>query len=63
MNINELDKKLDDAANDLSNQIRSTYKEGSSEYVTEDDINELTRQVFYTFNNFRESIIEYLKTN
>ncbi len=61
MTLSQLDKKLSDACNDFSNQIRSTYTEGSRNPVNETDLNELARQTLYVLDSFKTEIINYLK--
>lgn len=52
---------MSDACNDFSNQIRSTYTEGSRNPVNETDLNELARQTLYVLDSFKTEIINYLK--
>jgi hypothetical protein len=60
----ELDKRLkkaiDDYRTDISTMVKDEY---SHEPVTEGEMVSIVRDVFYLANDFREAIIEYLKSN
>ena len=60
MTVSQLDTALTKALQDFSEEIRANYEEGSNEPVTENDINELARQTFYTLDEFRKEIVKYL---
>jgi len=62
MTKSQLDKKLDKALQDFSNQMRTTYPEDDFSPATKSDISECSRQVFYLMDDFRKSISEYLKS-
>ena len=61
MTVSELNSALEKIINDFSSEMRSNYKEGSNEPVTEHDINELARQTFYAMDAFRKKIVMYLE--
>ncbi len=61
MTISELNSFLEKAMDDFSSGIRTNYDEGSANPVTEHDINELARQTFYTLDEFRKKIVQYLE--
>lgn len=60
MTIYELDKKLNNALIEFSEEMRSHFDEGDSTPATKDDIHTLARSTFYTMDTFRKEIIEYL---
>lgn len=62
MTIHELEKELDKAVIDFSDEIRSEYRDASKNPATEGDISELARQTFYALDSFKASIIKYLKS-
>lgn len=61
MSIDKLDQSLRQSLADFSEEIRSSYQEGSSCPATENDIVQLARHTFYTLDNFREQLVSYLK--
>ena len=61
MNIDNLDQKLSDILQEYSKRMRVYYKEDSKIPATEADIAEYARQTFYTLDDFRKAIIEFLK--
>lgn len=63
MDINSLDKKLDKALTDFSEEIRLNYRDGDKTPATNGDVSELARQTFYALDTFRKEIIVYLKSN
>lgn len=66
-NIDELDKALVTSMESLQSQIQFDMETFSQthddEYLTKDDMEEIVRQVFYTFGDFKDNIISYLKDN
>lgn len=65
MTVSQLDANLEKILNDFSEEIRSNYHDsnyhdGSTEPITEHDINEFARQTFYAMNEFRKEIVKYL---
>ncbi len=63
MNLNDLEKSLDVALKDFADEMQLIYRSSTQEFATMDDINELSRQTFYAMNEFKKSIISYLKDN
>ena len=60
MTVSQLNTNLEKILNDFSEGIRSNYHDGSTEPITEHDINEFARQTFYAMNEFRKEIVKYL---
>ena len=63
MTIYELDKKLNNALIEFSEEMRSHFDEGDSTPATKDDIHTVARSTFYTMDTLRKEIIEYLSKN
>ncbi len=63
MDIKTLEEKLDKAINDFSDEIRSEYDDYDKTPANYGDIATVARQTFYTLNEFKKEIIEYLKSN
>ena len=61
MNIKDLDNKLISVLQEYSERMRTSYKEDSNTPIAEADIAEYARQTFYTLDDFRKAIIEFLK--
>ncbi len=60
MDTHELEKILNEALDEFSKNISSSYAEGSKEPATEGDISELAHQTYYSLREFKRAIIEYL---
>ena len=60
MDTHELEKILNEALDEFSENISSSYAEGSKEPATEGDINEVARQTIYALTEFKSAIIKYL---
>ncbi|APM37293.1 hypothetical protein [Clostridium kluyveri] len=60
MNINDLDKALRKSLGDFSYEmeVNANNTDGS---LNKSHMEEISKQVFYTMNDFRKGIIEYLK--
>lgn len=60
----ELDGALETALNNFKSEIKLTV---SDEYgknpITEGDAVEIAKQTFYVLDDFKDKLIEYLKTN
>ncbi|MBM7650532.1 hypothetical protein JOC78_003529 [Bacillus ectoiniformans] len=61
MNINQLEKELDESVQTFNEEVNSLLSSHKKEHFTADDMEELGRQVYYTFNEFKGSLIKYLK--
>lgn len=61
MDLNTLENSLENSIIKFTDEIHSKYKEGSTQPVNEDDINELARQTSYVLRDFKTQIISYLK--
>lgn len=61
MNIKELENKLSKTTEGLKYEIKSRSAELKE--VTPEDFEYLGRQVYYTFTEFKDDIIKYLKEN
>lgn len=62
MDIHDLDKKLQDSINTFAYQAEArplNYK--MSDKLDGTDYDEICRQVFYVFDDFKENIIKYLR--
>lgn len=63
-NINDLDKALKQSLSDFAIEIQdkvSTFNKGES--LSEYDMDDIAKNVFYLMEDFRNNIIEYLKDN
>ncbi len=63
MTIDTLERRLDKALFDFSEDMRSQYDEESARPATHADISECARQAFYVMFEMKKSIIAYLKEN
>lgn len=63
MDINSLNKKLEESLITFSSEIRAEYNDYSHEPAVNADISTLARQTFYLVDSFRKEIISYLKDN
>lgn len=63
MDINSLNKKLEEALKTFTSEICAEYDDYSHEPVVNADISTLARQTFYLVDSFRNEIISYLKDN
>ncbi len=63
MTTEELDKKLKEALDNFSEEIRGTYEEYDRAPATKDDIHNLARHTFYALDTFRQEIKKYLDSN
>lgn len=66
MDLRELEQKLSEARNDLATEIQSylaTIPHRQDPSISEYDLDELARQVFYAFCGFQDNIIAYLKAH
>ena len=65
MDIQELDKRLQDAMFTYNREMQfclDTFDQShDDDRLTKDDMDEMSRQVFYTLGEFREVIVDYLK--
>jgi len=63
--LKKLEKGLDDALENFRAQIEfdlETFEQShKNEYLTDDDLEEMGRQVYYCLANFKNKIIKYLK--
>ena len=63
MNIAELEKKMDKAVADFRSEIGNEYYDFDKEPANHGDIKALAIQTEAALSSFRDSIIEYLKSN
>lgn len=63
MNIAELEKKMDKAVADFKKELGEVYPEFDKEPANRGDIRVLAAQTVATLESFRDSIIEYIKSN
>ncbi|KHD14959.1 hypothetical protein AB2T63_12140 [Clostridium butyricum] len=63
MNINDLEKALDQSLNQFSIEMQSKVNSAKGEPLNEYDIDDIARNVFYTMNDFKANIVKYLKEN
>lgn len=63
MTTYELDKKLTEALDNFSSEMRGQYDDYSKDPVIGGDIAELSRQTFYVLDEFRKELINYLESN
>ncbi len=63
MTISELEKALAMSIDIYSTIMQTKFDENNNEYATPADIDALAQQVSYVFADFKDNIIEYLKSN
>ncbi len=65
MNLNALEKELNDALITYAEEIKSNISCASrpEETLNYYDYEELARQTFYTLDSFKDSILKYLAKN
>lgn len=65
MNLNALEKELNEALITYAEEIKSNISCASSPRETLDyhDYEEIARQTFYTLDSFKDSILKYLAKN
>lgn len=61
MNLRDLETELDKALTDFSDETRLLFPEGKNLPVDNRDISDLSKQTFYALNEFKKSILKYLK--
>ncbi|EDS77568.1 hypothetical protein CBC_A0930 [Clostridium botulinum C str. Eklund] len=62
MNINKLDELLQESLKNFSLEAHShVANKNPEEPLNEYDYDELARQTFYVMDDFRKSIVQYLK--
>lgn len=62
-NINDLDKALKQSLTDFATEMQSKVSTFKGESLSEYDMDDIARNVFYVMEDFRKNIIEYLKDN
>lgn len=63
MDLKELDKKLGEALQTFSEEIKSDInRDNPREELNYYDYEQLARQVFYMVDDFRQNIIKYLES-
>lgn len=60
-NINKLESSLDKSIEDFKDQMKTHINDIDTMYLTKEDLDEFTRQTYYALNDFKTSIISYLK--
>lgn len=63
MNINDLNRKLENAINSFAAMTKINYEEISNIPATHDDICELSDQLTYALTDMKNAIIDYLQSN
>ncbi|MGS7463797.1 hypothetical protein [Bacillus paranthracis] len=67
MNHAQLKEQLDEALENFrvatQFQLETFEQVHENEYLTKDDMEEMNRYTFYCLNDFKNSIIKYLKDN
>jgi hypothetical protein len=64
LEVDKLDKKLLDITAEFQDNIRAYFGKIHNKNSCDGfDLEELTIQIFYTFSEFRKSIVQYLKEN
>lgn len=61
MNISKLEKNLDSAIDKYIKETEIRYKRESIDPVTHNDIYEANMQTAYLLNDFKKSIVDFLK--
>lgn len=59
----ELNKALDDFRENTLFNLETFEQVHENEYLTKEDMEEMNRYTFYCLNDFKNSIIKYLKDN
>ncbi len=62
MNVNELDKRLTDIADDFSREVQLQLSHSSCDRETVNMLDEIARQMFYALVDYKKVIVEYEKT-
>ena len=63
MDINTLEKNLDNVIDTFKSDVTAYYAEMSDEPAKHSDINEVAKLTLYALNDFKKEIINYLKSN
>lgn len=61
MTIEELEEKLEESIDNFSIESHYHVARKSGEELNEYDYDEICRQTFYVFHDFKENIIKYLR--
>lgn len=64
--VDELDNKLNKCLNEFTKEMEShvqAFRNGNDKYLNEYDMEDISKQVFYTLNDFKKNIIGYLKNS
>lgn len=61
MSLNDLEAALDKSIEDFKTYVQSNYTENSSTAVTHADLREYSSQIYYSLNDFKKNIIEFLE--
>jgi hypothetical protein len=59
--LSNLESGLNKALDDFKNEITFILETSESPVSVKNDIEEVSKQVFYTFNEFKQLILHYLK--
>lgn len=59
MSINELDKRLADAADSFATDVKLNLQHSSCDSDTKYELEEIARQMFYALRDYKNAIIEY----
>lgn len=62
--VDELEKKLKESLNSFTEEMKfniQSFQNSKYTYLNEYDMEDIARQVFYTFDDFQKNIICYLK--
>lgn len=63
MNIDELEKNLSKSLDIFSMEMQGKINNSKGQSLNEYDLDDISRNVFYVMNDFKDSIIKYLKDN
>ncbi|MCI1478972.1 MAG: hypothetical protein LKH93_16305 [Clostridium beijerinckii] len=63
MNIDKLEENLSQSLNKFSMEMQNKIDNAADQPLNEYDLDYLAREVFYTLNDFKDNIIQYLKDN
>ena len=63
MPLTQLNADLEKTLNYYLKEVKLMYPAKDKSPVTNEDINELARETYFTLTSFKDQIIEYLKTH
>ncbi len=59
--IDKLEEQLNKSLEEFKAEMKNKIEDSKNDTLTGDDLESITRETYYTLNEFKKYIIEYLK--